>query len=549
MRGRSRQADAEQAAIDRRRVEADRQSERYADLQLDWLDESGALIARFGGRYDRMTRKYVGDAPVSRELVLHPGQVTAAAEFDRWMGIHLGALDLPEGEKRLFAWLVSGGRRGGKTFFLIACAIAYAVTVPDAIVWIACPSDTFYGEPIDYLEDLMPASWYSARGWPWWQYDLPNGSRIILRSAFKAQKQKKGRADFVAVNEAQQVPQQSMTALSGATVDNGGLLMAAANPPDVGDKGEWVADMAAEARGAGRGERPHERHDFFDPLENPNIDHEALLALAYRMSKHEFDVQVRGMFLSTPDTVLHAWDRGPRGNEQPGPEMGDVTAEFTRRKEGRAYDWIVGVDVQNYPWIAAVIFKVFRNPAAPADLDQALLWAVDEIYEERGDEVDVAIGLRAKGLDGERTLVICDASGDWQQRERDELKQRIEYRGKGSHDMFRGEGFRNVAGPDQDMSANPDVVERCRAANARICNARDQRFVFADPVACRLTVQSIRRWRTSNNGKPSRHSKAAHGGDAFTYVIWRFFPRRKEPGKTEVKTFKRFAGRDRLKGY
>jgi hypothetical protein len=544
------QAAAEQAAIDRGRAEADLQSSRFADLQLDWVNERGELLARFGGRFDRKARQYIGDAPVSRRIVLHAGQEDAAVEFDRYMAVHLGQLELPEGEEPLFAWLLSGGRRGGKTFFLICCAIAYAITVPDAIVWIACPSDSFYNEPIDYLEELMPSSWYIGRGWPWWQYDLPNGSRIILRSSFKAQKQKKGRADFVAVNEGQQTPQSSMTALSGATVDNGGLLMVAANPPDVGDKGEWVADMAAEARGAGRGERVHERHDFFDPMENPHINHKALMALAARMSKHEFDVQVRGKFLSTPDAVLHAWDRGKDGNEIPVPQLAvDVTAEFTKHKEGRAYEWIVGVDVQNYPWTVGVVFKVFRNPAAPADLERAFLWAVGEVYVEQGDEVNLCAELRARGLDSEQTLVICDSSGDWQQQQRDESKQRAQYKGKGSHDMFRGEGFRHVVGTDYEMRDNPDVIDRCRAANSKICNAKDERYVFADPVECKRTVSSIRKWKTGRNGRPSRYSKHAHSGDAFTYVIWRFFPRRKQTEKVEIKTFKRLAGRDRFKGY
>lgn len=529
-------SDQQQALIDRQRAAADHRSSRYADLQIDWIaEDTGELIGRFGGRYDRRLREYIGDAPTSRVVHLHAGQVEAAREFVRWLGVHLGAEQLPPGEKRLFAWLVSGGRRGGKSFFLFQCLCAYAVAVPDAITWAACPSDSFYEEPIDYIESILPASWYVGRGWPWWRYDLPNGSRIVLRSAFKAQKQKKGRANFVAINEAQQIPQSSMTALSGATVDDGGLVMAAANPPDVGDKGEWVAAMAAEARGAGRGEREHERHDFFDPLANPHIDHEALLALASRMSEHEFNVQVRGMFLLPPDAVLHAWDR--TGNEQPAPDLGECTEEFVRHFEGRGASWIVGVDVQNYPWIAAVVFKAYRNPAAPNDMARAFLWAVDEVYMDQGDEVDTAAALMDLGIDPDRTIVVCDASGDWQQQRRAAEKQRPKYKGKGSHDMFRGEGFRWVVGPDPEMESNPDVAERCRAANARIGNARRERFVFADP-GCKKTVNGIRLWRHVN-GKVSRNSKHAHGGDAFTYVIWRFFPRRAAPGTVDIKTFRR----------
>jgi hypothetical protein len=513
------------------------------ELQLDLRDEeTGELLLRFGGLWNTRFREYVGDARRSHVINLHAGQRESALWFQRWMSGHfLG--DAPE---RIFDACCYGGRRGGKTAFAMSCAVGYALACPGSIVWIVTPSDAYYNEPIDYLESIMPRGWYTMLGWPHWTFFLANGSTIIMRSGHTPRRLKQGRCDFVVINEGQAVPCQSYDTLSASIVDVGGLIMTAANPPDVGDPGTWVADLVA---GADNGERQHARAFFFDPLNNPHIDHAALEALAEKYDEHTFNVQVRGMMLLPPDSVLHSWDR--RENEQPAPELpdADCTREFTRFHEGRPLDDIVGIDVQNFPWIAAVRCRVFRNPKHPQDLSKALLWGVGEAYVEQGDEVDCARILKADGCLYDRTLMITDASCEWQQQQREETKQRPQYRGKGSMDMFRGEGYRNVVPPDPDMNANPHIIDRIRAANARIGTKSRERYVFMDPRRCPKTTTSIRKWRTVKSGMPSRNSRFAHGGDAITYIIWRFFPRRAERANVEVQTIKRFAGRDRVKGF
>lgn len=518
-------------------------SARFVDYQLDWNDLRGQRIARFGGRFDKRTREYVGDAPVSRVIQLHDGQLAAAHWFREWLAEHLGVVQRngPPTYQALFA----GGRRGGKTNFMSAAVCAYVTAVPDSKGWLVAPSDSFYEELIGYVEDTWPKWWYQSLGWPHWTFFLGNGSKLTLRSGFTPRKLKKGRADIIGVNEAQQIKEQSLATLSGSIVDVGGLVMSAANPPDVGDEGTWVADFAHECE---RGIRNHARYFFFNPRDNPFIEQEALEALRETMSEHEYRIQVLGEFLLPPDAVLYAWDRV--SNEMPVPRIAvDVTDEFTRHFEGRGFADIVSVDVQNFPWISAVRWRAIRNPDYPNDITQAFLWGVGEVFEEQGDEVDVANELKAIGCDPERTLVICDASCDWQQQKRKEELQRAKYRGKGSMDIFRGEGFRWVVPPDRYMDANPDVADRCRAANARICTASGRRLVFLDPDKCDKTCGSIRHWKTVN-GKPSRHSKYAHGGDAVSYCIWRFFPRRRKAGNLSAETVtKRTRGDRGMRGF
>lgn len=523
---------------------AARVSAASLDLQLDLVDErSGELIARFGGKWNRHLRDYVGDAPRSRVIRLHPGQLDAAEWFDEWLAGHMAG-DTPP-EDRVFDAAFTGGRRGGKSALAFTLSVAYAIAVPGSIVWLVCPSDAFFKEPMEYLESIMPVEWYTSLGFPHWTYFLPNGSTITLMSGHTPRRLKQGRCDFAVINEGQAVPNQSYTTLSASIVDRGGLVLTAANPPDIGDPGEWVADLVGGVESC---ELQHAVHFFFDPLNNPHIDQTALQALAEKMDPHTFDVQIRGMYKLPPDAVLHAWDR--LKNELPVPDIGsDITRAVTQHFEGRAYDDVLGMDVQTFPWIAAVRTRFYRNPDAPDDLSKALLWGVGECYVDQGDEVDCArLLIDEHKVDPLRALVVMDASCDWQQQQRDEHKQRPEFRGAGSMDMMRGCGFKHVVGPDPDMRDNPGVIDRMRAANARIGPKKGPPLVFVDPKRCKKTVTSLRKWKTVK-GKPARWSKHAHGGDAFTYILWRFFPRRVERGSVDVQSIRRFGGRDRTKGF
>ncbi len=532
--------------VQQRLDEGARASVRLCDLQVDFVnDETGEHLARLGGQWDRGVKDFIGDAPRSRVIRLHKGQLEFSRWFcDVWLPAHINGW--PVDETPIYTALVAGGRRGGKTFMLTALSLAYACAVPGAIVWIVVPSDIEgYGEELmSYLEKLMPRDWYTSLGSPHWRYDLVNGSCIRFLSGFTAGKLKKGTASLVFMNEGQQIPVGSYNTVRASIADEGGLVIAAANPPDQGDKGEWVADVAA---GASNGSLDHAKAFFVDPEDNPHIDFETLKALAESMSEHEYDTQIRGKFLLPKGSVLSSWDRTQ--NERKVPELGECTARFTKRFEGRAFKHIVSIDVQSFPWIVASVGHAYANPDRPGDMSEAFIWLTDEVFIDDGDEVDCAQALIDRGYLPEETLIICDASGDYQQAERQQKLQRPELKGKGSWDMLRSLGFRHIVGPDPDMSKNPLVVERVRAANARIGTKSRKRYVFADPILCPRTVKTIGKWKNVH-GMPSRRSQWAHCGDAVTYLIWRFFPRRKgADGKVVFKALKKFEGARRTKGY
>lgn len=523
-----------------------RRAARFVDLQIDWVRyKSGTPIARFGGLWDRLRKDFAGDAKRSRVIEVHAQQIAAIELFDKWLDEHLrgGApatdrireiiegdleLDVETGEGLgLSELFLSGGRRSGKTTVMEGILNSYAIAVPGAIVWTVVPSEPFHVEPKEVIEALLPRDWYEYNGWPQFTFYMVNGSQHVIRSGHKPTALKKGKANLVGVNEAQQIPEASYRNARGAVIDDGGFVMSALNPPTLGDVGMWTADAVAQIA---KNERPGGEHIFIDPLDNPHIDVRKLLAMRSGMTAHDWETQIRGRFLSLPDAVLYTWDQVE--NQRRAPDFGRITREFLTAHEGDRAEWdkIVVVDVQSFPWVACAIADVYRDPRAANDPYAGLLWIVDEVAIARGDEVDACEELKGKGLRGDRTLVIMDASCWWQQMERDLLRQRPDYKGKGSADIFRAHGFPHVVRPDRNMKRNPDVFERIRATNATIRPADGVRGLYIDADRCPNAAESARKWRMVKN-KPSRDAKAAHFGDCLGYLVWRFFPRRGSAGK------------------
>lgn len=177
--------------------------------------------------------------------------------------------------------------------------------------------------------------------------------------------------------------------------------------------------------------------------------------------------------------------------------------------------------------------------------------ATDSLILKAADEEDLARAWLDAGYDPDRTLIVCDASGEWQFAERDPLKVkeiRNKVQGRGSFDVFRMFGFRHIVKPDRDMEKNPDVNERFRTATSRICTKLagpwGQRYLFSDPRNKELN-KAIRMLPTKN-GKPVRYSKFAHACDAFTYPVARFFPRRIKEKAPEIKIVGKFGRKKQM---
>jgi hypothetical protein len=239
-----------------------------------------------------------------------------------------------------------------------------------------------------------------------------------------------------------------------------------------------------------------------------------------------FRREILGEFLPREDVVFHAWSNANNGNIRPVPEVesADVTRQFTKKYLGLEFDSILGLDFQRIPYPCAVELRAFIDPDDPGG--EPLLWYTDVTIAEGGDERALSAALLDKGYDQKRTALIADASGSYQGIDR---TKKIP-----SFDILWQCGWKHIFKPDQEMDKNPEVLERIRASNALMKNASGKRRLFSAPENLLLN-EALKLWE-NRNGVPYRRSVYAHLGDAATYPIWRFYPRRVKKQRSKPST-------------
>lgn len=567
---------AEQADPERRQVPLRlvirEQVEVDPETEGGWITQSGKWITDgdvlldVGGLWDIAEEDFVDD-PDDLGVVhsVHPAQVEFVKWFANWLADYVEGIKPDDPD---FSALLSGGQRAGKTWAMVLCCVAFCLAVPDSIVWIVCPTEPTWSEIERLLEGpggLLASSWYERDGEKKEIFRFADGAELVLRSGHDPESLKVGGAHVVAINECQRQKAHVESISRMRVADYGGLVMGAANPPER-PIGEWVGDWVAETD---NGERAGV-HFWFNPYENPHVDHRMFDELAGTMDEKDFEITVLGKFYSIGDVVLYNWDR--LTNEKTMESLAkflwdlagdvarplrDITPEFTAKREKREFDRVLGVDVQRDP-MASVEHKFFENPLAPmsAGGDAWWKWPITVMTSEvveRGQEEDLVAGWHEQEWNPDRTLLISDASAKWQFSERDPKRvaeRKKQVKGRGSWAVFEQGGFKHIRPPDRRMKKNPDVIERCRVTTGRIKTARPneygQHFLFALPQ-CKRTLKAIRGWPNNKRGQPSRDSKHAHLGDCVTYVEHRFFVRRtaKKRGKFKYRAVSTKSARTR----
>src|SRR5262245_53016552 len=302
------------------RAEETRATERYVDLRADYIahDRSEHFMA-LGGRYDRKAKRFDDSPAASCKLFkLHPGQYEAGRWFAAWMRGYLEKRPIQENGRVIRSMLLAGGRRGGKSDLGVKVGVGFALAVPKSRVWLVSPSIPETEELELALLDWLPRRWYNRLGAPWYRFLLPNWSTITLRSGHDPEALKRGRADFVVLNEAQRMHERVFAIVRPQTADQGGLVVLCANPPE-DPVGQWIADMVEETQ-AGR--RPT-KYIHLDASKNPYVDQRSLDDLALEVDERTYRVERHGEFLPRLDIVFHSWS--PTLNIQPRPDVGNVT--------------------------------------------------------------------------------------------------------------------------------------------------------------------------------------------------------------------------------
>lgn len=527
---------------------------RLADVESDengkprWKAGTDEELIRVGGRWDRRRKEWCGPARRVAVLRLHRGQEAAGRWIAEWL--LRAARGNWEGFQRAWSAMLIGARRSGKSHLACVLTALFVVMSSSAIAWAVSPTLETTAELDAALIEMLPASWYKrneARTGKALTYELANGSKIFVRSSARASRLKQGRADLVLLNEAQLQTHAAYNQVRGAIADRGGLVVLTANPPDQ-PIGRWVED---HFNGIRAGEIEGVAFEL-DPRRNPWVDFAALASMAAEVDEKTFARDVLGLFAPIGDVVMHAWNDRDHLLDPPA-NLVDITAEVTRRVLGRAAGYVVGCDFQKQPHMVAVVYKFFRDPAQPGEV---IAWVVDEVVVSNADENDLIDALEALGRwtpsgrladDGYRgwiadgdskdapvhCAVVADASGWWQ--------DGAHTKGRTSDRAFAARRWTYLYKPQADSDANPDVMERVKASNARLKSQGAGRRMFV-ARHCRKVAEAMRLWE-NKHGKPNRSSVHTHVCDAATYPIYRFFGRPKvvtAPAKyTSVRRFER----------
>lgn len=549
-------------------------TERYVDLCISLrvcdVDTSGPEpvfvpstdeeILEIGERWDRVNKQGVGRSKSVRIVRVPRGsdQEQPARWLAEWFSRHRQGRKGDHWKRpceittkvagkfsvhfrRVWTLLLAGGRRGGKSHLAVLSLVLMAVAKPKGIVWAVSPTQTETDELEQAAREILPSRWFTSRGEGAGKsltFTLANGSRLLFLSGHKPRSLKRGRCDLALLNEGQNMYRATWRQLRGAIADRAGLVVIAANPADA-EFGLWVDRLYKQAV-----ETTELAVQAFHLVakNNPMVTAEVLEDMRGEVDDNTAAREIDGeMGVPIGNVVLHAFTADNILDPYEG--LVDITAEFVAKKLGRAAGDVVGMDFQASPEMVGVVVRFFRDPKTPSEV---LGWIVDEAYVA-GTEADLVDALEdmprwrlGDGAPEKRdqtrehyaggAAVIADASGWWQ--------DGAHTKGKTSDLALRAKKWTNLHRPQRDSDANPAISERMKSANARLCRAGVRHFFIAKH--CTRTSEAFR-LLPNKNGQPDRRSPHAHGVDAGTYVIYRFFGRPPtEPSKQEYRGLGRF---------
>jgi hypothetical protein len=489
---------------------------RYLDLSLEIRrKKTGETLLKVGGRWDRLTETFDGEAEHCVVLYAKESQVPIVIEFALWL-----AAFIARGPRKRFL-LTGGGRRGGKSFIMVALIVALAIAVPDALCWLISANLTKRDELERYFKEIVPPEWRTYRGAPEYKFTLPNCSTVQSITGDTAESLKRGEATVIGYNEPQTCSVDVATYGLPALIDEGGLALFAGNPARR-KKGMWFNRLRqAIVDGDLKGEDGQPTGDFFqvDVEDNDSIDqgaradfNDALRLLDEEAAKRDAD----GEWTPVGDFAYGAFV--PKLHLRAAPDLGDITAQLTKKRGGRSFDYFGGADFQRDPWNAGVMLKAFGDPARP------VYYVVGEILKHGYEDEFLDEVFFDGRFQPENLLWIGDASGTWQD------GHHTPGRGRVSFDVFKARRW-TIKPPQTKKSdrgehpRNPDVDDRLNLVNILLKLER----LFIDPKLAPKLAESMRECETGPDGKPrGRH---AHETDALGYALWWIEPKPKAPQK------------------
>lgn len=493
---------------------------RCVDLALRFVVKStGEDLLFVGGRWNPDSRQFVDPSPDDLEAVtigINDNQVGVVRAFERNLRARLA------GEPRKPFILTGGNRRGGKTWIVARLALATAIALPSAIIFMVSPSMDRRAELERYQRAAVPAEWWRQTRAHDFSFTLPNGSTITHVTGATDDGTKRGEADLVVYNEAQLMQLEALTNGVGGIIDQGGLILLAGNPSDRRGRRAWFTRFW---RLIADGKYEHGEVCQLDRRDNPNADTATgeqigQLIKILDPAKHKADDE--GIFRE-PGNFVYAEHFDEDRNTVPAlPDAlahgrGVITAEVIRaRGVYDRRDRLCGADFQvNYGNAGVEV-------TAAGDVRRPMFYVTRALVVE-GDEtlfLDDAYGIWER----ERTLWIGDPSGAWQ----DAPHSQAGFRGRDSYQKF-AERLWKILPPMEkrsdrgEFAAHPPVADCINLVNLLLDEGR--LIVCMDAAA--VVAEALR--RCEYGGSRRRESLPsgvyAHLTDALRYLLYWATPR------------------------
>lgn len=344
------------------------------DLGLQVQAPDGRVLVSAGGLWHRRLQKYVGPSPTPHVIRLMSSQVQAGEMLADWCR----AYDAND-PSRLALLFCLDMRRGGKTFFLTASILAFALKYPwshlgRTTCWIVVPTFPQGREIHELIASLLPHAWFRDRRVIYHKspnyYSFGNGAELWIKSADRPESLKWGGVAAVGLNEGQQVDVRAVLNAIGANVDSGGLTIIAANPPDT-TRGLWMETLHEGLKAVDKAGKPlitFAAEVGFPAAKNAAIDQSGrsrFLQLAQLLNPKQAKRDALGLWVSLKD---RAYPHFSRAHVQPEPAgWTDFTAETVLRtrflRKGATRMLGAGMDFQRRPYCAWIEAKVLLAPA------------------------------------------------------------------------------------------------------------------------------------------------------------------------------------------
>lgn len=510
----------------------ERELSRYQDLCIVWTREkTGEVLYKAGGKWDHELKCYSNvPAAECHVIELRESQIEIARWAAYWMSEKKAGRD-----RDFFSLFMVGDRAGGKTHFGIVFLVTLLIEFPrlhnkSLIAWQVSATHTVRDELDRELENIFPfrKSWYQYQEYPKHMYKFVHGPTLTNISADDAEALKRGTVDALFVNEPQKMRKNVFAYAIGRLKDKGGISIAAANPPtDL--KAKWILDLWEE-------EKEHKEKKLAYPIRFISIDsklnntldthvagqvEKIIRKLDPRLAQADLD----GMMLNITEPAYWAFNKLVNIREKP--DLGDITNEFTKKRTGRAYDFIVGIDFQKTPHMAAAICKVYGT------IENPIIWAIDEIVVDQATEDDLIDSLEQSGYSPESLLCVGDASGQWQDGEHKN--------GRDSFSVFRARRY-HIVPPVKPKDPNhrpknPPIEQRVKNVNA-LLSKKDveqkngiRQQLMLDPIYTPKLIEALKECelKIGKYGRVHPSGFYAHLTDALGYICYWVFPKPTAP--------------------